>query len=528
MTIAVDLGPLALGNADAATSPAGDGAAAGTIAELADLFQSLVDDLAAAARSSTAAADASPGRPTKSNAPTTAGAADGSVDSTNTSEAEDASASLVALLGMSPLPVPIDLTVAPEPGATSKDSAIDSQAPAVAADGTQAQPAQAAGSDQAVLDALAAAQDRVGTALAAIDAPSGQEGLPQDMAAAVAQETVASATSVTTPPASYKAGPAAAEAPGVAGRTDAAPSWVRPSAAGKALARALSALAADAPAQKPAQAASPTASPVAVTNQQTAAPATVESLAASSPAAAADAVPLTKATAAAQPDTYSFATTAWPVESLSAQALAPEDANRPAIAADVANRAVQAAAPATKATVDIDVDANIIKARQASLAFQVPVRTDGVQVQATQGGQQASIALAAPVLMADAGEAGTVADQIVKAIKIQVRDGIGEVRLRLQPEQMGEVHIALKVDRDRVSAVLQVERPELRAQIEGQGQTLRAGLAAQGLQLEDLTVRPMLSDDPQRREGDQRGSAKDTPQRRRRQSTTKQFELDDQ
>ena len=50
MTIAVDLGPLALGNADAATSPAGDGAAAGTIAELADLFQSLVDDLAAAAR----------------------------------------------------------------------------------------------------------------------------------------------------------------------------------------------------------------------------------------------------------------------------------------------------------------------------------------------------------------------------------------------------------------------------------------------------------------------------------------------
>ena len=162
------------------------------------------------------------------------------------------------------------------------------------------------------------------------------------------------------------------------------------------------------------------------------------------------------------------------------------------------NCAVQAAAPAAKATVDIDIDANIIKARQASLAFQVPVRTDGVQVQAAQGGQQGSIGLAAPVLMADASEAGTVADQIVKAIKIQVRDGIGEVRLRLQPEQMGEVHIALKVDRDRVSAVLQVERPELRAQMEGgQGQTLRAGLAAQGLQLEDLTVRPMLSDDLQ-------------------------------
>jgi flagellar hook-length control protein FliK len=533
VTIAVDLGLLALGNADAAPSSAGDGAAAGTVAELADLFQSLVDDLAAAASvASTAAADASPVRPTKSRAPATAGADAGSVGSTKTAEAEDQSAALVALLGMSPLPVPIDLAVASEPCTTSKDAAIDPQAPAVAADGTEAQPSQVAESDEAVLDAPAAApaaaEDPAGTILAATGAPSGQEQLPQATAAAIVQEAATSVTPVTTPPVSDKPEPPSAEEPSVAGRTDAAPGWVRPSAAGKALARALSALAVDAPAQKPARAVSNTASPAAVTNQQSAAPAMTESLAASLPAATAEAAPLTKATAAAQPDTYSFATAPRPAESQSAQPLPVEDANRPAVAADVANRAVQAAAPAAKAAVDIDVDANIIKARQSSLAFQVPVRSDGVQVQAAQGGQQASIGLAAPVVMADAGEAGTVTDQIVKAIKIQVRDGIGEVRLRLQPEQMGEVHIALKVDRDRVSAVLQVERPELRAQIEGQGQTLRAGLAAQGLKLEDLTVRPMLSDDTQGRDGNQRGSAKDTPQRRRRQSTAKQFELDDQ
>jgi len=557
VTIAVDLGLLALGNADAAPSPAGDGAAAGTVAELADLFQSLVDDLAAAASvASTAAADPSPGRPAKSNTPATAGADAGSAEPADTSQAEDSSASLAALLGIGPLPVPINLTVAPETWATPKDAAIDPQAPAAAADRTEAEPAQITGSDEAVLEALAAAQDsavaaaqdpglvasqdRVGTVPAATGAPSSQEQLPQATPAAVVQEAVAAATTtttVTTPPASDIPEQPPADAPSVAARTDAAPGWARPSAAGKALARALSALAADASEQKPARAVSNIASAGPVTNQQSAAPAIPASFAVSPAAAAADVAPLTKPMAAAQPltkptasapaDTYSFATTPRPVESQSAQALPVEDTNRAVVAADVVSRAVQGAAPAAKATVDIDVDANIIKARQSSLAFQVPVRTDGLQVQATQGGQQASIGLAAPVVMADAADAGAVVDQIVKAIKIQVRDGIGEVRLRLQPDQMGEVHIALKVDRDRVSAVLQVERPEVRAQIESQGQTLRAGLAAQGLKLDDLTVRPMLSDDTQGRNGDQRGSARDTPQKRRKQSTTKQFELDD-
>src|SRR5262249_37315409 len=155
-------------------------------------------------------------------------------------------------------------------------------------------------------------------------------------------------------------------------------------------------------------------------------------------------------------------------------------AQSPTIAADLASRVPQAAAPSTKAAVDIDLDANISKLRQATSALQTVLRTDGPQVQVAQGGQQASIEIAAPAVIADKTEAGTVADQIIKAIRIQVRDGIGEVRLRLQPEHLGEVQIALKIDRDKVSAVLQVERPEVRAQIESQGQTLRAGLAAQG------------------------------------------------
>ena len=163
---------------------------------------------------------------------------------------------------------------------------------------------------------------------------------------------------MTTPPASDKAGPPAAEVPGVAGRTDAAPGWVRPSAAGKALARALSALAADAPAQKPARAVSHYG--FACSGDQSA-----NRRSGDGRIARCELTGCGGRRGAAHEGNRGGSAghilvchDAGPVESQSAQALAPEDANRPAVAADVANRAVQAAAPATKATVDIDVDAN--------------------------------------------------------------------------------------------------------------------------------------------------------------------------
>jgi flagellar hook-length control protein FliK len=288
------------------------------------------------------------------------------------------------------------------------------------------------------------------------------------------------------------------------------------------LARALTALTADAQPQKTASSANNPILAITQSGQAAAVAASVEGSAAIGVLVTDDAATPAKAVVANRAATYSFAAAARALDPQNIQHVAQDGTDRPATS-DVVPRAVQAATPASKATIEIDVDASVIKARQSSLAFQAPVRTDGTQVQAVQGGQQASIALATPIVAADANDPGTVVDQIVKAIRIQVRDGIGEVRLRLQPEHMGEVHIALTVDRDRVSAVLQVERPEVRAQIEGQGQTLRASLAAQGLQLEELTVR----DDGQSGDGGQRGR-QDTPERRRRQSTTKQFELEEQ
>jgi flagellar hook-length control protein FliK len=149
------------------------------------------------------------------------------------------------------------------------------------------------------------------------------------------------------------------------------------------------------------------------------------------------------------------------------------------------------------------------------------VRTDAMQVQAASGAQQSSVSLAAAVPLVDAGDRGSAVDQIVRAISLQVRDGIGVARVRLQPDHLGEVQIDLKVDRERVSAVLHVERSDVRAQIEGQGQTLRAGLAAQGLHLEELTVR----DDGQGGQGQGRQHQQQSG-RRRRQTADRQFDLD--
>jgi flagellar hook-length control protein FliK len=300
--------------------------------------------------------------------------------------------------------------------------------------------------------------------------------------------------------------------------------------AGKALARALTALASDTQLEKPGRGSNPTvvsiarvtqASSVAPLVQLTAsvAPAEPPNFEASVPAATPE---VAQSVAKQAPDPYSLAAAMRSVDPEGNHEAPVETVPASSVPLDSSTRGLQPLAAVPRAPTDIEVDTNIVKLRQAAIALQTPVRTDLQQVQASQSGQQASIEIATPVLTRESTEPGTVADQIVKAIRIQVRDGIGEVRLRLQPEHLGEVQIELKVDRDRVSAVLHVERPEVRAQIESQGQTLRASLASQGLQLEELTVR----DDGERRDGGQRGS-QEMPERRRRQHTTKHFELEE-
>lgn len=115
-----------------------------------------------------------------------------------------------------------------------------------------------------------------------------------------------------------------------------------------------------------------------------------------------------------------------------------------------------------------------------------------------------------------------VATQIVRSIKTSLKDGIGEARVRLRPDYLGEVRIELKVEGDRVSAVLQVERADVRQQVEQGSQSLRSTLAAQGLHLEELTVREDGGSRQDRREGERREGSR---RQARRPSTGEVFEL---
>ena len=122
-----------------------------------------------------------------------------------------------------------------------------------------------------------------------------------------------------------------------------------------------------------------------------------------------------------------------------------------------------------------------------------------------------------------------VVPQIVKAMRMQLRDGIGEAQIRLKPEHLGEVRIEIKVEGDRVSAVLQVERPEVRQAIESQSHTLRSGLAAQGLKLDDLHIKQADSARYDRPDDEQRRNQQhdhNSGRQSRRKQPDREFELD--
>ncbi|MEW6321173.1 MAG: flagellar hook-length control protein FliK [Acidobacteriota bacterium] len=82
----------------------------------------------------------------------------------------------------------------------------------------------------------------------------------------------------------------------------------------------------------------------------------------------------------------------------------------------------------------------------------------------------------------------TIGQQVIRAMHLQWRDGMGEARLRLTPEHLGEVTVRLQVGAQGVSAVLSAESPEVRAWMAAHEDDLRRGLEQQGLRLASLRV----------------------------------------
>ena len=85
-------------------------------------------------------------------------------------------------------------------------------------------------------------------------------------------------------------------------------------------------------------------------------------------------------------------------------------------------------------------------------------------------------------------EAHELPEQLVRAIRLQWRQGVGEARMRLNPPNLGEVQVALQVHQGVVSAVLASNSEAVREWIRSQQHELKAQLAAHGLELEQLIV----------------------------------------
>lgn len=100
--------------------------------------------------------------------------------------------------------------------------------------------------------------------------------------------------------------------------------------------------------------------------------------------------------------------------------------------------------------------------------------------------------LATPVVMAAEAVEVTVAAelpaQVVQSIRLQAIDGGGEAIVRLRPDYLGELVVAVKVENGAVSAALQSDTPAVRKWVESNEASLRQALAEHGLQLDRLTV----------------------------------------
>jgi len=78
--------------------------------------------------------------------------------------------------------------------------------------------------------------------------------------------------------------------------------------------------------------------------------------------------------------------------------------------------------------------------------------------------------------------------QVVRAVHLQWRQGIGEARLQLKPDHLGHLTVTLRVEAGLVTAVLRTESRLAMERIEANQHELRAALEQQGLRLDRLVV----------------------------------------
>ncbi|MBI5642839.1 MAG: flagellar hook-length control protein FliK [Deltaproteobacteria bacterium] len=84
-------------------------------------------------------------------------------------------------------------------------------------------------------------------------------------------------------------------------------------------------------------------------------------------------------------------------------------------------------------------------------------------------------------------ESGDLYEKLDQGVKMTIRDG-GEVRLKLNPEHLGELNIKLNVAEGRVSADVLVDSADVKAMLDADSGRLKEIFSSNGLTLEKYTV----------------------------------------
>ena len=111
--------------------------------------------------------------------------------------------------------------------------------------------------------------------------------------------------------------------------------------------------------------------------------------------------------------------------------------------------------------------------------------------------------------------------RLVQAMRVNARQGGWEATVRLKPEHLGDVTIALRMERNVVTAVVNAEAAGVRQWLESQEQAVRSGMADHGLHLERFVVQR----DGQRKDAHPQEQEPQRRQPRRPSPTAERFEI---
>lgn len=111
--------------------------------------------------------------------------------------------------------------------------------------------------------------------------------------------------------------------------------------------------------------------------------------------------------------------------------------------------------------------------------------------------------------------------RLVQTMRVMTKDGISEATIRLRPDHLGEVSIAIRVDGRIVTATVQAESRNVREWLQSQEDSLRSNLSQQGLSLDKLHVQR----DPKHDRREQQHEQQQRPRYRRPQDLEARFEV---